>query len=218
MENACYNMPTNGGNPFPQRRYEKMKGRVLAIVTGVLNFLAIVLWVISFLFLIIVDRSLLSNTGSSGGTASEQFGEGLGKAFGLVFMIIAFVFLIPSVILAIISGIGQCALGGIKGKPSIGFAIPALLAHLWAVLVFIWNSWLSLDIGSNRFLPSLMYIIPGLVSLGVFVFTIVALALRKVVAPKKVTLTAELAEEAVEEILNEDIVQTEVAPTEESEE
>lgn len=171
-----------------------MKGRVLAILTGVLNFVAIVLWVISFLFLLIVDRSILSNT------ANESAGDGLGKAFGLVFMIIGFACLLPSVLLAFISGIGQCALGGAKKKVSIGFAIPALLAHIWAVLVFVWNSWLSLDIGDNRFLPSLAYILPGIFTLFCFIFTIVALALRKKFAPAPVIVAVEaVAENGVEE-------------------
>lgn len=180
-----------------------MKGRVLAILTGVLNFVAILLWLVSFLFLIIVDRSLLSGTGNASGTASEQLGEGLGKAFALVFMIIGFAFLLPSVLLAFISGIGQCALGGAKKKVSIGFAIPALLAHLWGVLVFVWVCIMSFSVQGNRVLPSLAYIFPGLFTLFCFIFTIVALGLRKKFAPAPVIEALEsVAEDRVEEKVN----------------
>lgn len=177
-----------------------MKGRVLAILTGVLNFVAILLWVVSFLFLLIVDRSLLGSAGNTSGTAGEQLGEGLSKAFGLVFMIIGFAFLLPSVLLAFISGIGQCALGGAKKKVSIGFAIPALLAHLWGVLVFGWICIMSFSAGDNRVLPSLAYILPGVFTLFCFIFTIVALALRKKFAPAPVIVALDaFTEDSVEE-------------------
>lgn len=186
------------------------KGKIMAILTGALNFVAILLWVVSFLFLIIVDRMLLTNTGSSGGTASEQLGEGLGKAFGLVFMIIGFAFLIPSIVVALVGGIGQCALGGAKARASIGFAIPAILAHIWAVLDFGFISFLSLDLGENRILPSLAYILPLVLSVFIIVFTIVALAIRPKTIKKEITL--ETLAETIEEVDNKvEEIQEEIA-------
>lgn len=186
------------------------KGKIMAILTGALNFVAILSWVVSFLFLIIVDRTLLTNTGSSGGTASEQLGEGLGKAFGLVFMIIGFACLIPSIVVALVGGIGQCALGGAKARTSVGFAIPAILAHIWAVLVFIWITYLSFEIADNRFLPSLAYILPLVFSVFIIVFTIVALAIRPKKTKKEITL--ETLAEMIEEVDNKvEEIQEEIA-------
>ena len=143
----------------------------------------------------------------------------MGKAFVLVFMIIGFAFLLPSVLLALIAGIGQCALGGKKEKVSIGFAIPALLAHAWAVVVFVWNTIMSFNLETNRILPSLAYIFPALLSLAIFVFTIVALATRtKFIQTPIVAILEEdqpqssenTLEKEIDEILNAEIAVEEI--------
>lgn len=160
------------------------KGKKLALIEAIVAIFTLLIILATFVVFVAYDVNMISDFTPPEGDAAEQFGaslgEGIGRLFLIVFIIIGFFALIPSVIMSIVSAIGQFIMGvGKRGVPTLGFVIVGMIGKIFAAIILVPITSMILGLGFDGPVVAIIHISLTALMFVSLIWSVVVLVLRK---------------------------------------